>query len=299
MPTPHIGRKTNGQIQKQKQAAAGPHRGTVRRAARVHAGDRDGRHGRHRRVRLAGLERDLHRQLRLRRSQGVPGRRLRELQLAHAGQVRDRPGQEPRPVPLRRRQQRRERGRLLRRQGEGLRRPGRARARLGKLSERPVGQFRLGAPVRPARPHAHRRMADGVRAGQRHQANPVRRESQLRTLGCPVRQQRADRLPEPTVELLDLRRGHAPVHLQRLGQRLQRAARPQLLPRRRRPVAGLRQPRRRRPRRPRPRPSTYRPSRPPPSVATTATASSDATRSARTTTRSWRSSTNASPAPRP
>ena len=50
---------------------------------------------------------------------------------------------------------------------------------------------------------------------------------------------------------------------------------------------------------PRPRPSIYRPSPPPRSVATTATASSDATRSARTTTRSWRSSTNASMAPPP
>ena len=264
----------------------------------MHAGDRDGRHGRHRRVRLAGLERDLHRQLRLRRSQGVPGRRLRELQLAHAGQVRDRPGQEPRPVPLRRRQQRRGRGRLLRRPGEGLHRQGRARARLGVPSERPVGQFRLGSPVRPARPHAHRRMADGVRAGQRAGPDTRRRARQLRPVGRPVRQQRAHRLPEPTVELRGLRRGHAPVHLQRLDQRLQRAARPQLLQRRRKPVAGLRQPRRR-PRSRRPRPSTYRHSRPPPSVATTATASSGATRSARTTTRSWRSSTSASPAPRP
>jgi hypothetical protein len=223
--------------------------------------------------------------------------------LARPGQVCDRPGQEPRPVPLRRRQQRRGRGRLLRRPGEGLRRPGRARARLGVLSERPVGQFRLGSPVRPARPHAHRRMADGVRAGQRAGPDTRRRARQLRPVGRPVRQQRAHRLPEPTVELRGLRRGHAPVHLQRLDQRLQRAARPQLLPRRRRPTPTppaqpSPQPRRR-PRSRRPRPSTYRPSRPPPSVATTATASSGATRSARTTTRSWRSSTNASPAPRP
>ena len=53
MPTQHRKENRMGKSE-QRQAATGPHRGTVRRAARVHAGDRDGRHGRHRRVRLAG-----------------------------------------------------------------------------------------------------------------------------------------------------------------------------------------------------------------------------------------------------
>lgn len=85
-------------------------------------------------------------------------------------------------------------------------------------------------------------MAAGLRVRRVHSPDPGRCACQLRSVGGSVHQQQSHRLAVPTVELRQVRRGHAPVHQQRAHQRLQRPVGSELLPWHPRTVGQVRQP---------------------------------------------------------
>ncbi|BAR06758.1 hypothetical protein SCIP_0691 [Scardovia inopinata JCM 12537] len=215
---------------------------TATRHAHRHA-QRYGRHAWNRRERLAVSDRHLHRRLRLRRGQGHARHRLHQRVHDQPGQLRATTRQEPRLLPLRRRRQRDRRSRLLRQHRAPLHRPSGPRARLGGLPERRMGQLQLGARLRQPRPREDRRMSARLHVRRLPVPDPGRRAQPLRPMGRAVRQQQRDRVPDETVELWALRRGHAPVHQQRPHPWIRRPIGSELLPRYHRTVEQERQPR--------------------------------------------------------